>query len=302
MAKDQESGENSVQIITSPDKQRTIRHPFSQTGEGLHYGQEVKVIVFPGEENQGIVFHLGQGEKKLCIPSHYQYLYSSSRNTALANNGIILSTIEHFLASCWGAGIDNLTVIVEGNEMPAGDGSCTIWTGHFRVSGIQEQDAFRSLYKVQREFWVEANNQYLFVFPSENFEATYFLDYFNGPSFAQCSHFVEGEENFNQIASARTFAFQCEVQNILRAGLGLGVRNAALIIDDKGQSGQLFRMAGEPSYHKIVDLIGDLMLLRHRVIGHFIGLRSGHALNHQMIKLIAKKARLFDENRSEGGY
>ena len=304
MAKDQRPGKICVQIVNSGKKQRTVSRPFVITGKGLHHGKPVQVVVHPGEVDQGIVFHVSQNQRKVIIPSHFRYLQSSSRNSSLVHEDILLSTVEHFLAASWGVGIDNLSVEVEGEEteLPAGDGSCAIWLDGFQRSGFQEQEALRWDYQVQRAFWVGENGRYLFVLPSDVFKATYFLDHFFGSSFVQCMSFFENQDSFGRIANARTFAFQSEVQHIIQAGLGQGVRETALILDENGQSMQPFTLMGEPGYHKIIDLIGDLMLIGHRVMGHFIGLRSGHAMNHQMVKLIAKRASLFDENRSESDY
>jgi UDP-3-O-[3-hydroxymyristoyl] N-acetylglucosamine deacetylase len=48
------------------------------------------------------------------------------------------------------------------------------------------------------------------------------------------------------------------------------------------------RFSNEFVRHKILDSIGDLWLVGAQMIGHFIGYKSGHTLNHKLIrKLLA---------------
>ncbi|HAX97447.1 MAG TPA: hypothetical protein DCY12_00755 [Candidatus Atribacteria bacterium] len=295
MAKNQEFGEKSVQILISSKKQKTISRSFSIVGKGLHSGRDTRVEVHPAEVDDGIIFQVFQNQKDGIIPAYYNHLHSGNRNSTLTKDGISLSTIEHFLAAAWVADVDNLLVKVEGEELPAGEGSCSFWIENFNRVGIQEQKHNRAYYQILEILEVGNHGRYLFALPSDVFKVTYFLDYFFGSTFALCMTFSENEGVFCQIAKARTFAFQDEVQHIIQTGLGKGVRESALILDEKGQSDKKFNIEGEPAYHKIIDLIGDLMLIGRRVVGHFIGIRSGHSMNHQMVKLIARKARLINE-------
>ena len=295
MAKDQEFGKKSVQILISSKKQKTISRSFSIVGKGLHYGRDTRVEVHPAKVDQGIVFQVFQNHIDRIIPAHFNHLHSGNRNSTLTKEGISLSTVEHFLAAAWGADVDTLLVKVEGEELPAGEGSCSLWVENLNRVGYEEQKLNRAYFQIQEILEVSNRGRYLFALPSDFFKVTYFLDYFCGSTFALCVTFSDNEGGFCQIAKARTFAFKDDVQQIIHAGLGKGVRESALILNEKGQSDKKFNIEGEPAYHKIIDLIGDLMLIGHRVVGHFIGIRSGHSMNHQMVKLIARKARLFNE-------
>lgn len=295
MAENQEFGEKSVQILISSKKQKTISRSFSIIGKGLHYGRDARVEVHPAEVDQGIMFQVFQNKNDIIIPAHFNHLHYGNRNSTLTKEGVSLSTVEHFLAATWGADIDNLLVKVEGGELPAGEGNCLFWIDNFNRVGYEEQKLNRAYYQIEEILEVSNSGRYLFALPSNVFKITYFLDYFFGSTFALCMTFSEDETEFFQIAQARTFAFQDEIQHIIQTGLGKGVKDSALILDKKGQSDKRLNIEGEPAYHKIIDLIGDLMLVGHRIVGHFIGIRSGHSMNHQMVRLIAKKARLFDE-------
>ena len=44
--------------------------------------------------------------------------------------------------------------------------------------------------------------------------------------------------------------------------------------------------------HKILDAIGDLYLLGHNLIGEFVGYKSGHALNNELLRKISETQML----------
>ena len=49
------------------------------------------------------------------------------------------------------------------------------------------------------------------------------------------------------------------------------------------------RYADEFVKHKILDAIGDLYLLGHSLIGSFVGYKSGHGLNNQLLRELLKQ-------------
>ncbi|MEI6157003.1 MAG: UDP-3-O-acyl-N-acetylglucosamine deacetylase, partial [Atribacterota bacterium] len=223
MASASEPREECVQTIRSEIPQKTIHQSFCVQGVGLHHGGRVKVTVHPARENQGIFFRVFQNDSWVLVPARSHFVSSSTRCTMLASGVGSLSTVEHFLAACWGADVDNLEVVVEGEEMPAGDGSSVFWMDYFTQSGIVEQASPRWYLVVNDWICIQDRNQYLFAFPGPSFSVSYFLDVFENPSFAEYAFFSGNQEFFSTIAAARTFAFQNDVDTILREGLGQGV-------------------------------------------------------------------------------
>ena len=63
-------------------------------------------------------------------------------------------------------------------------------------------------------------------------------------------------------------------------GLALGgsLENA-IVIGDTGVLNNALRFDDEFVRHKILDVIGDLALVGHRIIGHVVAHRGGHALH-----------------------
>ncbi|MCA1789106.1 MAG: UDP-3-O-acyl-N-acetylglucosamine deacetylase, partial [Thioalkalivibrio sp.] len=60
--------------------------------------------------------------------------------------------------------------------------------------------------------------------------------------------------------------------------------NAIVLDDFKILNEDGLRYENELVKHKILDVVGDLYLLGHSLIGAFTGHKSGHALNNQLIR------------------
>ncbi|MGQ9473754.1 MAG: UDP-3-O-acyl-N-acetylglucosamine deacetylase [Candidatus Caldatribacteriaceae bacterium] len=265
--------------------QKTIKKPISLEGKGLHSGQRVRMTLFPAPENSGIFFQVIRKKQKVIIPARIQFAVHSSRSTTLAKDGISIRTVEHFLAACWGWGISNLEVVLEGEELPGGNGSAQLFYEALKEAGVMRQDALCSSFSIQKVLVVGDERRKIFAFPAETTQVFYLLDGTQKGFFAQMAKFQEGE-NFAFLARARTFALEWEIQVIIENNLGLGVRTEALILDSWGKSHRPLELPQEAVFHKILDFLGDLMLLGQKVQGGFLGIRSGHELNREMVKLL----------------
>jgi len=88
------------------------------------------------------------------------------------------------------------------------------------------------------------------------------------------------------IASARTFGFEKDVENLRSNGLALGgsLDNAVVVGKNKILNKEGLRYTDEFVRHKILDSIGDLYLAGSPIIGYFFGNKSGHHLNNELLK------------------
>ena len=57
------------------------------------------------------------------------------------------------------------------------------------------------------------------------------------------------------------------------------VLNGKKILNKKG-----LRFTNEFIKHKVLDVIGDLHLAGHSILGHFKGKKSGHKINNELLK------------------
>ena len=90
----------------------------------------------------------------------------------------------------------------------------------------------------------------------------------------------------SDIASARTFGFEKDVDMLRSNGLALGgsLDNAVVVGEDKILNKDGLRFKDEFVRHKILDSIGDLYLAGSPIQGYFLGNKSGHYLNNLLLK------------------
>jgi UDP-3-O-[3-hydroxymyristoyl] N-acetylglucosamine deacetylase/3-hydroxyacyl-[acyl-carrier-protein] dehydratase len=93
-----------------------------------------------------------------------------------------------------------------------------------------------------------------------------------------------------ELAPARTFCLQKEVDSLLSLGLGKGASyDNTLVVSENGVIKNKVRFTDEFARHKVLDLLGDLYLLGFSIKGHIIAIRSGHAINIKLIQKIKSK-------------
>ena len=68
--------------------------------------------------------------------------------------------------------------------------------------------------------------------------------------------------------------------NLARGG---SMANAIVVGDDRVLNDDGLRQNDEFVKHKVLDALGDLYLAGRPIIGHYLGHRSGHALNNKLL-------------------
>jgi UDP-3-O-[3-hydroxymyristoyl] N-acetylglucosamine deacetylase len=96
------------------------------------------------------------------------------------------------------------------------------------------------------------------------------------------------------LAPARTFGELDDWPRLKAAGLarGCSLDNAVVLSGSQVLNEGGLRFADEFVRHKLVDALGDLYLAGAPIIGHFRGVRSGHALTRKLL------AALFADRRA----
>jgi UDP-3-O-[3-hydroxymyristoyl] N-acetylglucosamine deacetylase len=91
------------------------------------------------------------------------------------------------------------------------------------------------------------------------------------------------------IAPARTFGFLHEVEALRNMGLirGANETNAIVLTTDGVKNGPL-RFNNEFVRHKVLDLIGDLSLIGHQVLGRVVADRAGHAMHTALVSRLLR--------------
>ena len=262
------------------DAQRTLRRQISCVGIGLHSGNKVNLSLKPAAADYGIRFRrsdLGDHE----IPATVHNLAGIQLATGLARNEVSVETVEHLLAALVSVGIDNVIVELNSPEVPIMDGSAAPFLYLIHEAGVKRLATARRFLKVLRPLSLAMGDKRIALYPSDHFKVTYSIA-FDHPLLRHQSRTIRiTEESFvEDIAPARTFGFLKEVEMLRQQGLALGgsLENA-VVIGDTGILNNALRFDDEFVRHKILDVIGDMALVGHPIIGHLVVHRGGHALH-----------------------
>jgi UDP-3-O-[3-hydroxymyristoyl] N-acetylglucosamine deacetylase len=269
--------------------QRTIRKPVKVSGIGLHTGCEVTLELKPAPESTGIVFRRVdlQGFE---IEAQRKWVSRVVLATTLMKRGVMLSTVEHLLSALYGSGIDNLYIDIDSLEVPILDGSALPFVQMLETAGVREQDAEREVLIVEEPIRLEEEGKFISIEPSSSFQISYEID-FDHPSIG--SQFLDLEmspRNYaSEIALARTFGFYSEVEDLLKKGLirGGSFDNAVVLGEEGVMNGEL-RVPNEFVRHKVLDLIGDISLCGHQILGHIRAFKAGHSLHTNLATEITR--------------
>src|SRR5882724_5049198 len=262
-----------------PFRQRTFKQRARLSGIGLHSGASVRVTLAPAPVDSGIVFARDGVE----IPALSEFVVDTTMNTSLGRGPVRVGTVEHLLAALAGCGIDNALIEVEGPEVPIADGSSEPFVALVREAGIHE-----------KRVTVTDGDKLARLSPARGkFTVNYTID-FRHPLITDQSFRLEvNEKSFQKdIARARTFGFKRDVESLHKAGLARGgsLENAVVVDDFNILNPEGLRFPDEFVRHKILDALGDLSLIGMPVIGQLTAVKSGHALNQQLVrKLLAER-------------
>ena len=278
--------------------QRTIANTNRIEGVGIHTGKLIKLLLKPALPGRGIRFVRTDLAGRPIVPallSSISIAENNRRRTSIGEGEAQIHTVEHLLATLSGLGIDNMEIEINGPELPGLDGSAAGFVKAIKDAGIKEQDAVRNELGVRQPLKVEDSDSMLLILPDVNFRISYTLDYPTTNFKTQYGHFLITQDVYeNDIASSRTFCLQEEVETLRGLGYGKGasLENTVVVGRDGIVSGKL-RFDDEFLRHKVLDLIGDMYLLGCRIRGHIIAIKSGHRLNIELLRAIAKHAESF---------
>lgn len=265
--------------------QQTIATRIDIEGTGLHSGKLIKMKICEGPPDSGIVFKRVDIEGHNEIKAHAKNVVNVDRCTTVGRDGIKISTIEHFMAAAYGLGIDNLLIEIDGEELPALDGSADVFCKRLKAGGIKSCGKERYFLTIRTPLFVENKYAKIIALPGKGLRLTCIIDYSHPVVQGQVFEISLENDSFEEvIAPARTYGFWEEVSDLWERNLALGGNlDNALVIKKDGYTSQL-RFHNELVRHKCLDLLGDLALIGKRMNAHFISLRGGHSLNFEMVK------------------
>jgi UDP-3-O-[3-hydroxymyristoyl] N-acetylglucosamine deacetylase len=277
-------------------KQHTVARDVTATGVALHSGVRVQITLKSAPPDTGIIFRRTDLNPPEDIPARAELVKETRLATTLVHGQAKVATVEHLLAACVGCGIDNAIIELDNLEVPIMDGSSAPFVYLIEQAGVAEQAVARRYIEILEPVRVEMGDKFAELLPNPHFEVDFTID-FSHPAIPddQCRvrMKLEDEDFLSHISRARTFGFAYEVETLRSMGLAQGgsMENAVVLDEYKVLNREGLRFADELARHKVLDAVGDLFLLGHRVRGKYHAFKSGHELNNKLcLALLAKPA------------
>ena len=254
--------------------QQTITKPLTFCGIGLHSGQKSKMTIYPGKEDQGIIFKRVDLKKDNVILADYKSVSSARLCTTLENKlGVKVSTVEHLLAALYVSEIDNVVIEIDNEEVPIMDGSAKNFLEILKKTKLKTLSKKRKYLKIldkvslvegEKNISIEPNNQ--------SFEVNFELNYDNKIIGNQSNNINFQIDDLKDVCESRTYCLFNDIQKIKKMGLAKGgsLDNAIVVDNDKVLN--------------ILDLAGDFLLSGFRVLGKVNCYQGGHALTNMFLK------------------
>ncbi len=299
--------------------QCTIKEPVSISGVGIHTGQKVTMCFKPAKENHGYKFQRIDLDNHPIVEADIDNVVDVSRGTTIEKNGVRIHTVEHTLAALAGLEIDNVLIELDGPEPPIMDGSSQTYVDALLKAGIQEQSKERIYLELPENIAYEESDRgvEIIAIPAKEYKLTVKVDY-NSPVLGIQHASVDSIKEFKkEIASARTFSFLHELEELVSNDLikGGNIDNAIVVVDKVIEAKKLKKIAdvfnitdiqapkegflnnkqlhyaNEPARHKLLDVVGDLALLGHPIKAHILATRPGHKANVEFARKIRAKIK-----------
>lgn len=280
-------------------RQRTLKNVIRATGVGLHTGKKIYLTLRPAPVGTGIVFRRVDLDPPMAIPARPENVGDTKLSTTLVRDDVRISTVEHLLSALAGFGVDNACIDLSADEVPIMDGSAGPFVFLIQSAGIEEQNAPKRFLRIKRQVRAEDDDKWAMFEPFDGFRVGFTIQ-FDHPAFN--SQNCHAEINFSttsfvkEVSRARTFGFMRDVELLRQRNLILGgsLDNAVVVDDYRVLNEDGLRYQDECVKHKILDVIGDLYLLGHSLIGSFRGYKSGHELNNRLLAMLLQQKEAWE--------
>ncbi|MVA97151.1 UDP-3-O-acyl-N-acetylglucosamine deacetylase [Nitratireductor sp. CAU 1489] len=280
--------------------QTTLKSRASLSGIGVHCGKPVTIHFNPADADSGIVFsHQNGAGEPIEIRALVSEIGATDLCTALgAPGGSQIATVEHLMAALFALGIDNVSIDIDGPEVPIMDGSSQDFVEAFEQAGIQALSVKRRYIRVLKPIRVEKGGSWAEFLPYDGTRFEIEIDFESKAIGRQLfASDIDPGVFKREIARARTFGFMKDVQRLWAAGYALGssLENSLVIADDDSIVNiEGLRYEDEFVRHKTLDAMGDLALAGARFIGCFRSYRGGHSLNASALRLLLSDPAAFE--------
>jgi len=231
---------------------------------------------------KNFLFYMHNNREKISIPLNFKNLLAENHTITFGKEKRV-RVVEHLFSTLYGLNIFNVKIDLYGDELPFFDGSSWDFVKLLRDFPGQKDAA---VFKIRKNIIVQENDSFILFEPDD---AGLFIDMeLNHPYIGIQKIFLEItiENYIKEISPARTFVFTDEsdprIKKLPPYGIG--------ITPEKIYSSEPLRFPDEPVRHKILDLLGDLYVLRKKLLGRIKAKNISHKLNLEFVRQISSIA------------
>ena len=268
--------------------QKTLSKKISFQGIGIHTGERVKINIIPASPNSGIIFKRTDLRSKNIIYPNYANVTDTTLCTTISNEyGVKVSTIEHLMGALYGAGVDNVVIEINSQEVPILDGSAKEFVNSIQNVGLKFSDQPIKIIKINKKIKLGNNEKYISIEKSNvSGDIEFEIKYDNKLIKNQKNKVNIFEDNLNDIFNSRTFCLFEDIEKLKKLNLGKGgsLDNAIVVKENKILNSSGLRNKLEFVNHKILDCMGDLFLSGYKIIGSLKCSQGGHNMTNQLLR------------------
>jgi UDP-3-O-[3-hydroxymyristoyl] N-acetylglucosamine deacetylase/3-hydroxyacyl-[acyl-carrier-protein] dehydratase len=272
-------------------KQRTLAREVSLKGSALHSGDAVTLTMKPAPVDHGVVFRRTDLSGSPELRPRVDQVTDLVRATTIQVGHAKIQTVEHVLSALHGCGVDNVIIEMDASEPPIMDGSAKPFVNLIMQGEPVEQDKDREYFTLDAPVSVTRGNSSVIALPSDELKISCTSADDRGIHTQHLSLTIDPDVYMTQVAAARTFTIYEDIEQLLKLGKikGGSLDCAVVIKGDKVISKEPLRFKDEFVRHKILDIIGDVMLLGMPLKAHIVATRPGHAINADLTKALFEK-------------
>lgn len=244
-----------------------------------------RVRCLPAREGSGILFVRTDRPGSSPIPASVDAVSDTTRAVTLGT-GNPVRTVEHLLGAAAALGVTDLRIEVDGEEIPALDGSARPFADAMRGAGFVDYEGPLPVLHLSGPHYVADGHASVLALPALELRLTYVVP-LRSPVLGTQVVDVPAAA-LATLLDARTWGYVDDVEELRAGGLARGAHHEnALGIGPRGYLSPP-RGPDEPARHKVLDLLGDLSLIGRPVQAHIIAVAARHELHVEMVRRILK--------------
>lgn len=278
--------------------QNTVKSPIRFVGTGLHSGKTVRMTIHPASADYGIWFRrsdIALGDA--MVPARWDAVEQTPLCTRILNQaGVAVSTVEHVMAALAGTGVHNALIEIDAEEVPILDGSSAEFVRAILKAGIVAQAVPIRVIEILEPVSVTRGEATATLEPAREMKIDFHIDFEDEAIGVQDKSLVMANGSFvRELCDSRTFCRKADVDHMHANGLALGgtLENAVVVEGAAVLSPGGLRHDDEAVRHKMLDALGDLALAGAPILGKYSGIRAGHSLTNELLRVLFAKPGAF---------